>query len=111
MDKKQIIKHADRVLGNYRNFKKLASLSGAFARHAEELVKEIDERVESLDETGRAILINWYCQQPSERNSRAQMCRELAITVEQYQVIREQTLREFAKRYRQGTLETLPDSK
>lgn len=110
MDKKQIAKNADRVLKNYRNFKKLASLSGAFALHAEELVTEIDKTVQGLDNTNQSILVNWYYQKANERKSRAQMCGELAITVDEYQTIRENTLLEFAKRYRNGVLEKLSES-
>ncbi|MBF0778346.1 hypothetical protein [Streptococcus cuniculi] len=108
-NKKKLAKHADRVLKNYRNFQKLANLSGAFAQCAESLVQEIDDIVARLDDVSRAILVNWYCQKIGQRKTRGQMCRTLDITVAEYQNIKNQGLLDFAKQYRNGVLETLPD--
>lgn len=101
-------KHAERVLKNYRNFQKLASLSDKpFSVHGQTLVGEIDRVIERLTGLEKAILVNQYQTKPKERQSRQQFCLDHGICTEDYGEIRNQAFASFAHEYFDGVLLTM----
>lgn len=101
-------KHAERVLRNYRNFQKLASLSDkAFSVHGQTLAEEIDRVIEELPGLEKAILVNWYQTTPKARQSRQRFCLDHRISTDDYNQVRNQALASFAREYLGGVLLTM----
>lgn len=100
-----LAKHAERVLKNYRNFQKLASLSNKpFSVRGQELVEEIERVIDSMVGLRQAILVNQYVITPKERKSRKAFCETYQISIKEYDKERVEALLEFAKYYRGGAL-------
>lgn len=100
-----LTKHADRVLKNYRNFQKLASLSNKpFSVRGQELVDEIERVIDCLVDLQQAILVNLYLKTTKEKKSRKAFCEQYQISVKEYDHDRVAALVEFAKYYRGGAL-------
>ncbi|WP_155972224.1 hypothetical protein [Streptococcus ruminantium] len=94
----QLNRIADRVLKNYKNFKKLEQLSNKlFSIHGEKLVKEINMVVNSLGGLEKAILVNQYMTTTKDKKSRQQFCYDHNISISQYIEIREHALNELLK--------------
>lgn len=101
-------KHAERVLKNYRNFQKLASLSDTpYSVHGQTLAEEIDRVVNSLTGLEKAILVNQYQIRPKERQSRQRFCLDHGISIEDYNRVRKQALVSFVREYLGGVLLTM----
>lgn len=104
-------KHAERVLKNYRNFQKLASLSDTpYSVHGQTLADEIDRVISGLAGLEKAILVNWYQTTPKARQSRQQFCLNHGISTEDYNQVRNQALASFAREYLGGVLLTMAES-
>lgn len=102
------VKSAQRVLKNYRNFQKLASLSDKpFSVHGQTLAEEIDRVVKGLSGLEKAILVNQYQIRPKERQSRQRFCFDHGISIDDYNQGRNQALASFAREYLGGVLLTM----
>lgn len=100
-----LIKHADRVLKNYRNFEKVARLSDKpFSIQGKKLAKEIERVIDDMTGLSHFILSNWYLKTPKERQSRKKVCNDYGISVDEYIDNRRLALLEFAKSYLNGAL-------
>lgn len=105
-------KHAERVLRNYRNFQKLASLSDkSFSVHGQTLVDEIDRVINGLAGLEKAILVNQYQTTPKAQQSRQRFCLDHGISTEDYNQVRNQALVSFAREYLGGVLVTMEKPK
>lgn len=78
-------KRAERVLRNYRNFQKLASLSDKpFSVHGQTLADEIDRVINGLAGLEKAILINRYQTKAKDRKTVKAFCGLHGITSQEY---------------------------
>lgn len=105
MTERDPVKSAQRVLKNYRNFLKVATLSDKpFSRQGDKLAKEVERSIQSLTDLPRAILDNQYMTTTKDKKSRQQFCKSYNITMAEYNKAREIALVKFAKIYRNGAL-------
>lgn len=101
-------KHAERVLKNYRNFLKVASLSDKpFSVHGQTLADEIDRVINGLAGLEKAILVNQYMTTTKDKKSRQRFCLDHGISIDDYNRIKNQAFASFAREYLGGVLLTM----
>ncbi|HEM3648322.1 TPA: hypothetical protein U1C40_000934 [Streptococcus suis] len=100
-------KRVDHFLKNYNRLKKLSESSqrDVWSVEAGRVVKDIDIALNSLEERSRRVLANRFIVQAKKRLSRSEMCKELELTIPEFDCLLEQSLLDFAGSYRGGVIE------